>query len=69
VTAGHDDLVDGDGVQVLELGPGGAPRQFALPDVLGHVPADVEVMGHIEDGQAIRDFQDVAPKGLVWMGL
>src|SRR5262249_30904239 len=47
-----------------ELGFGKAPLKVALLDALDQVPADVEVMGHIEDGHAPRQFQDVALEGL-----
>ena len=48
----------------LSLGLAYAPRQVALLDVLDHVPADVEVMGHVEDGHAPRQLQDVTLEGL-----
>src|SRR5262249_8722639 len=64
VPLGDGDLVDGDGVQVLELGLGKAPLQVALLDVLDQVPADVEWVGPIEAGHAPRQLQDVALEGL-----
>ncbi len=54
------DLVDGDLLQVLEVGLGEVPVQVTLLDVLDHVPTDPQVPGHIlfalPGGMAAADF-------------
>src|SRR5512135_1592641 len=45
------------------FGPGEAAREVALLDLLDHVPADIQVPGHIANGHAPRQFQRVALEG------
>ena len=62
--APNGDLVDGDLTQALELGLGIATTEVALLDVLDDVPTDAQVAGHIKDGRAPRQLQDVPLEGL-----
>src|SRR5262249_19149397 len=63
VPAGHGDLVDGEGAEMLELGLGVPPHQVALLDVLDHVPAEIQVMGDVADGHAAGQLQGVGLEG------
>ena len=48
----------------LSLGLAKRREQVALLDVLDQVPADVQVLGHVADGHAPRQFQGVALEGV-----
>src|SRR6516165_1778523 len=57
VALSDGNLVDGDLMEVLQLGLGVAAAEVALLDVLDDIPADTEVSGHIEDGHTPGQFQ------------
>ena len=60
---GDSDLVDGDPLEVLQLGLGEAAREIALLDLLDRVPSDAQVAGDIADGHAPRQLQGVPLEG------
>ena len=57
------DFVDGDLLELVQLGLAEAALQTAGLDVLDGVPTDLEVLGHVEDGHVARQLQDVALEG------
>ena len=59
---GH--LIDGDLLELLELGLGEPPLQIAFLDVLDNVPTDIEMPGRVLDGGELRELQRVAFKGV-----
>ena len=57
------DLVDGDLLELVQLGLAETLLQGAGLDVLDHVPAHLEMLGHVLDGHVLRQLQDVPFEG------
>jgi hypothetical protein len=57
------DLVDGDLLELVQLGLAEAALQGAGLDVLDGVPTDLQVFGHVLDGHVLGQVQDVTLEG------
>src|SRR5262249_46982324 len=66
------DLVDGNFLEVLELGSAKASLQISLLNVFDDVPTDIEVTGRVLDGGGLGQFQGIAFEGMrvgsTWVG-
>jgi hypothetical protein len=65
------DLVDGDLLELVQLGFAETALQRAGLDLLDGVPADMQVLGHVLDSRAPGQFQDVTLEGagVVFLGV
>ena len=64
MTLADADLVNGYLLEVLEAGAGKALLEVAPLNVLDHVPAHLQMTGHVLDGHVAAQLQGVALKGL-----
>lgn len=53
------DLIDGDLLELMQLGTGKASLQISLLDVFDHIPTHSQVPGHILDGHMSRQPQGI----------
>ena len=57
------DLIDGQLSKLFQLGIGKSLFQIAFLNFFDHIPADVEMMGHILDGHVPTKLQAITFKG------
>ncbi len=53
------DLIDGQLSKLFQLGIGKSLFQIAFLNFFDHIPADVEMMGHIIDGHEATQFRGI----------